>query len=200
MRVTKKDNCLCFLNYLAFLRPAADRAVSILPWVYSPRGALTSSPSINFHKMRWVHKWSHMKSVEVTHMWTSSTLAFCRPRKFEVSQKSTWPQAPGGNSFHNTQYIGDFNTYFIEINLILNPQPVSDGPIFKALQPLLVVLNAQVRKLQDIRYGDTWRVTDSPALFYIPSCLFEHKKKNLPRPLNATSAKCSKRTSVVNKR
>jgi hypothetical protein len=35
----KKDNaaaCLCFLNYLAFLRPAADRAVSILPWVVSP--------------------------------------------------------------------------------------------------------------------------------------------------------------------
>jgi hypothetical protein len=31
----KKDNCLCFLNYLAFLRPAADRAVSILPWVVS---------------------------------------------------------------------------------------------------------------------------------------------------------------------
>jgi hypothetical protein len=30
----RKDNaaaCLCFLNYLAFLRPAADRAVSILP-------------------------------------------------------------------------------------------------------------------------------------------------------------------------
>jgi hypothetical protein len=32
----KKDNCLCFLYYLAFLRPAADRAVSILPWVVSP--------------------------------------------------------------------------------------------------------------------------------------------------------------------
>jgi hypothetical protein len=32
----KKDNRLCFLNYLAFLRPAADRAVSILPWVVSP--------------------------------------------------------------------------------------------------------------------------------------------------------------------
>jgi hypothetical protein len=32
---TKIDNCLCFLNYLAFLRPAADRAVSILPWVVS---------------------------------------------------------------------------------------------------------------------------------------------------------------------
>jgi hypothetical protein len=34
----QKDNtaaCLCFLNYLAFLRPAADRAVSILPWVVS---------------------------------------------------------------------------------------------------------------------------------------------------------------------
>jgi hypothetical protein len=27
--------CLCFLNYLAFLRPAADRAVSLLPWVVS---------------------------------------------------------------------------------------------------------------------------------------------------------------------
>jgi hypothetical protein len=27
--------CLCFLNYLAFRRPAADRAVSILPWVVS---------------------------------------------------------------------------------------------------------------------------------------------------------------------
>jgi hypothetical protein len=27
---------LCFLNYLAFLRLAADRAVSILPWVVSP--------------------------------------------------------------------------------------------------------------------------------------------------------------------
>jgi hypothetical protein len=26
---------LCFLNYLAFLRPAADRADSILPWVVS---------------------------------------------------------------------------------------------------------------------------------------------------------------------
>jgi hypothetical protein len=38
-QATKKDNaaaCLCFLNYLAFLRPAADRAVSILPWVVSP--------------------------------------------------------------------------------------------------------------------------------------------------------------------
>jgi hypothetical protein len=35
----KIDNaaaCLCFLNYLAFLRPAADWAVSILPWVVSP--------------------------------------------------------------------------------------------------------------------------------------------------------------------
>jgi hypothetical protein len=32
-QATKKDNCLCFLNYLAFFRPAADRAVSILPWV-----------------------------------------------------------------------------------------------------------------------------------------------------------------------
>jgi hypothetical protein len=34
----KSDNaaaCLCFLNYVAFLRPAADRAVSILPWVVS---------------------------------------------------------------------------------------------------------------------------------------------------------------------
>jgi hypothetical protein len=34
----KKDNaaaCLRFLNYLAFLRPAADRAASILPWVVS---------------------------------------------------------------------------------------------------------------------------------------------------------------------
>jgi hypothetical protein len=31
----EKDNCLCFLNYLAFLWPAADRAVSILPWVVS---------------------------------------------------------------------------------------------------------------------------------------------------------------------
>jgi hypothetical protein len=38
-QATKKDNaaaCLCFLNYLAFLRPAADWAVSILPWVVSP--------------------------------------------------------------------------------------------------------------------------------------------------------------------
>jgi hypothetical protein len=37
-QATKKDNaaaCLCFLNYLAFLRPAADRAVSIHPWVVS---------------------------------------------------------------------------------------------------------------------------------------------------------------------
>jgi hypothetical protein len=33
---TKKDNSLGFLNYLAFLRPAANRAVSILPWVVSP--------------------------------------------------------------------------------------------------------------------------------------------------------------------
>jgi hypothetical protein len=36
MQATKKDNAasgLCFLNYLAFLRPAADRAVSMLPWV-----------------------------------------------------------------------------------------------------------------------------------------------------------------------
>jgi hypothetical protein len=34
----QKDNaaaCLCFLIYLTFLRPAADRAVSILPWVVS---------------------------------------------------------------------------------------------------------------------------------------------------------------------
>jgi hypothetical protein len=38
-QATNNDNaaaCLCFLNYLAFLRPAADRAVSILPWVLSP--------------------------------------------------------------------------------------------------------------------------------------------------------------------
>jgi hypothetical protein len=35
-QATKIDNCLCFLNYLAFLRPVADRAVSILPWVVSP--------------------------------------------------------------------------------------------------------------------------------------------------------------------
>jgi hypothetical protein len=38
-QATKKDNaaaCLCFLIYLAFLRPAADRAVSIHPWVVSP--------------------------------------------------------------------------------------------------------------------------------------------------------------------
>jgi hypothetical protein len=37
-QATKKDNvaaCLCFQNYLAFFRPAADRAVSILPWVVS---------------------------------------------------------------------------------------------------------------------------------------------------------------------
>jgi hypothetical protein len=37
-QATKKDNaaaCLCFLNCLAFLRPAADRAVFILPWVVS---------------------------------------------------------------------------------------------------------------------------------------------------------------------
>jgi predicted transcriptional regulator len=35
-QATKKDNaaaCLCFLNYLSFLRPAADRALFILPWV-----------------------------------------------------------------------------------------------------------------------------------------------------------------------
>jgi hypothetical protein len=33
-QATKKDNaaaCLCFLNYLPFLRPAADWAVSKLP-------------------------------------------------------------------------------------------------------------------------------------------------------------------------
>jgi hypothetical protein len=38
-QATKKDNaaaCLCFLNYLASLRPAADRAASILPWIVSP--------------------------------------------------------------------------------------------------------------------------------------------------------------------
>jgi hypothetical protein len=37
-QATKKDNaaaCSCFLNYLAFLRPAADRAISVLPWVVS---------------------------------------------------------------------------------------------------------------------------------------------------------------------
>jgi hypothetical protein len=37
-QATKIDNaavCLSFLNYLAFLRPAADRAVSILSWVVS---------------------------------------------------------------------------------------------------------------------------------------------------------------------
>jgi hypothetical protein len=37
-QATKIDNataCLCFLNYLAFLRPAADRAVPMLPWVVS---------------------------------------------------------------------------------------------------------------------------------------------------------------------
>jgi hypothetical protein len=32
----QQKNCFYFLNYLAFLRPAADRAVSILPWVVSP--------------------------------------------------------------------------------------------------------------------------------------------------------------------
>jgi hypothetical protein len=35
-QATKIDNaaaCLCFLIYLEFLRPAANRAVSILPWV-----------------------------------------------------------------------------------------------------------------------------------------------------------------------
>jgi hypothetical protein len=35
-QATKKDSCLCFLNYLAFLLPAADRAAFILPWVVSP--------------------------------------------------------------------------------------------------------------------------------------------------------------------
>jgi hypothetical protein len=37
-QATKKDNaaaCLCFLIYLAFFRPEADRAASILPWVVS---------------------------------------------------------------------------------------------------------------------------------------------------------------------
>jgi hypothetical protein len=37
-QATNKDNaaaCLCFLNYLATLQPAADRAVCILPWVVS---------------------------------------------------------------------------------------------------------------------------------------------------------------------
>jgi hypothetical protein len=37
-QATKKENaaaCLYFLNYLAFLRPAADRAVSKIPWVVS---------------------------------------------------------------------------------------------------------------------------------------------------------------------
>jgi hypothetical protein len=37
-QATKKDYAaafFCFLNYLAFLRPAADRAVSILPWIVS---------------------------------------------------------------------------------------------------------------------------------------------------------------------
>jgi hypothetical protein len=37
-RQQQKDNaaaCLCFLNYLALLRPAADRAVSVLPCVVS---------------------------------------------------------------------------------------------------------------------------------------------------------------------
>jgi hypothetical protein len=46
-RKQKKDNaaaCLCFLNYLAFLRQATDRAVSILPWVVS-RGR-----SCGFHR------------------------------------------------------------------------------------------------------------------------------------------------------
>jgi hypothetical protein len=35
-QATEIDDCLCFLNYLAFLRPAADRDVSILPWIVSP--------------------------------------------------------------------------------------------------------------------------------------------------------------------
>jgi hypothetical protein len=35
-QATKKNSCLCFLNYLASLRPAADWAVSILPWIVSP--------------------------------------------------------------------------------------------------------------------------------------------------------------------
>jgi hypothetical protein len=36
----KKDitaACLCFLKNLAYFRPAADRAVSILPWLVKPR-------------------------------------------------------------------------------------------------------------------------------------------------------------------
>jgi hypothetical protein len=38
-QAAKIDNaaaCSCFLNYLAFLRQATDRAVSVLPWVVSP--------------------------------------------------------------------------------------------------------------------------------------------------------------------
>jgi hypothetical protein len=51
-QATKKDNaaaCLCFLNYLAFLRPAAVRTVSILPWIASrgrPYGFLWADWSI----------------------------------------------------------------------------------------------------------------------------------------------------------
>jgi hypothetical protein len=35
-QATKKDISLCLLNNLAFLQPAADRAVSKLPLVVSP--------------------------------------------------------------------------------------------------------------------------------------------------------------------
>jgi hypothetical protein len=52
IKQARTDNavaCLCFLNYLAFLRPAADWAVSILPWVVSrdrPNGFLLAGSII----------------------------------------------------------------------------------------------------------------------------------------------------------
>jgi hypothetical protein len=44
--VVEKDNaaaCFCFLNYLAFIRPKADRAVSILSMGYEPRASQVQS-------------------------------------------------------------------------------------------------------------------------------------------------------------
>jgi hypothetical protein len=55
-QATKKDNaaaCLNFLNYLAFLRPAADRAVSILPWVVSPCRSYGFLWAVRLFKNMW---------------------------------------------------------------------------------------------------------------------------------------------------
>jgi hypothetical protein len=52
-QATRKDNRLSFLNYLAFLRPEADGAVSILPWVVSPGHSYGFVWAVRLLKKMW---------------------------------------------------------------------------------------------------------------------------------------------------